>query len=155
MRSHSEFLKRTTGRIRVVALLSAAAFSATIASPAVSQERLRAGLWEMTTTKGGATINTGTRCFTADEAAASNGDQKAVRDRMEKDFAKASCVVKDLTVDGKSISYVADCGSGASAHTLSAVAEYRGDTIESEMTVKRATTSDVMLTKGHRVGACP
>ena len=141
-------------RIHAMTLLSAAALAATISPTAGSQERMRAGLWERTTTKGGATINTGTRCMTADETAANNGDAKATRDTLEKSFAKASCVLKDMAVTGKSISYVADCGTGASAYTLSSVAEYRGDTVEFQMTVKRGATAETMLTKGHRVGAC-
>jgi hypothetical protein len=141
-------------RIQAMALLSVTAFSATIAPTATSQERMHAGLWEMTTTKGGATVNTGTRCFTAEETAGNNGDAKALRDTLEKSFAKASCVVKDMAAIGKSISYVVDCGSGASAHTLSSVAEYRGDTMEIQFTVKRGTSAETTLTKGHRVGAC-
>jgi uncharacterized protein DUF3617 len=141
-------------RIQAIALLSVTAFSATIAPTATSQERMHAGLWEMTTTKGGATINTGTRCMTAEETAANNGDAKATREILDKSFAKASCVLKDMAVTGKAISYTADCGSGASAHTLSSVAEYRGNTVEFQMTVKRGTTADTMVTKGHRVGAC-
>jgi hypothetical protein len=73
---------------------------------------------------------------------------------LEKNFAKASCVLKDLTITGSSIAYVADCGVGASAHTLSSVAAFRGDTAEIQMSVKRGTTTDVMVTKGHRVGPC-
>jgi hypothetical protein len=141
-------------RIQAMALLSVTAFSATIAPMATSQERMRAGLWEMTTTKGSATINTGTRCMTAEEIAPNNGDAKATRDMLEKSFAKASCALKDLAVAGKTISYVADCGAGPTAHTLSSVAEYRGDTVEFKMTVKHETTVDTMVTKGHRVGAC-
>jgi len=141
-------------RIQAMALLSVVALAATIAPTATSQERMRAGLWEMTTTKGGATINTGTPCMTAEETAANNGDAKATRDMLDKSFAKAGCVVKDMTVTGKSIAYVADCGTGASAHTLSSVAEYRGDNAEIQMTVKHGTTADTMVTKGHRIGAC-
>jgi hypothetical protein len=141
-------------RIQAIALLSVTAFSATIAPTATSQERMHAGLWEMTTSKGGATINTGTRCMTAEETAGNNGDAKALRDTLEKSFAKASCVVKDMAVTGKSISYVADCGTGTGAHTLSSVADYRGDAVEIQLTVKRGTTTDTMVTKGHRVGAC-
>jgi hypothetical protein len=141
-------------RIRAMSLLSAAAFAATISSTASSQERMHAGLWEMTTTKDGATINTGTRCMTAAEAAGNNGDSKSLRDTLEKSFAKASCVVKDVAVAGKSISYSVDCGSGASAHTISSVAEYRGETVEIQLTTKHGTTSDTTITKGHRIGAC-
>jgi hypothetical protein len=140
--------------IQAMALLSVTAVSATIAPAATSQERMHAGLWEMTTTKDGATINTGTRCMTAAETAGNNGDAKALRDTLEKSFAKASCVVKDMAATGKSISYVADCGTGARAHTLSSVGEYRGDTVEIRLTTKHGTTLDTMITKGHRVGAC-
>jgi hypothetical protein len=141
-------------RIQTMALLCVAALAATMPPTAVSQERMRAGLWEMTTTKGGATINTGTSCMTAEQTAGNNGDAKTARDTLEKSFAKAGCVVKDMAVTGKSISYVADCGTGATAHTLSSVAEYRGDAVEIQLTVKHGTTTDTMVTKGHRVGAC-
>jgi len=140
--------------IRMALVFSMAVVAAAIAPTAVSQERMRAGLWEMTTTKAGATINSGTRCLTAAETAGNNGDAKSTRDTLEKSFAKASCVVKEMAVTGKSISYVADCGAGATAHTLSSVAEFRGDTVEIQLNVKRGATTETMITKGHRVGAC-
>jgi Protein of unknown function (DUF3617) len=142
-------------RIHAMALFSVAALIGANAPAALAQERLRAGLWEMTTTKGGQVINTGTHCFTAEDARSANGDAKTLRDTLEASFAKASCKVKDLTVTGNTVSYVAECGSGADAHTLSAAASYRGDTVESQMTVKRATLTDTTTSKGHRVGACP
>ena len=141
-------------RIHATVLLLLAAFTGLAASTASAQERMRAGLWEMTTTKGGQTINTGTRCFTAEEALGNNGDAKDVRAKLEASFAKASCTIKDMTVTGNAISYVADCGTGANAHTLSSVVTYRGDTVESQLTSKRPTATDTMITKGHRVGAC-
>ena len=148
-------MNRSMNRIHAMALLSAAALTTTISPTTAAQERMRAGLWEMTTTKGGATINTGTRCMTAEETAYKNGDAKATRDQLEKSFAKASCVVKDMAVTGKTINYVADCGSGATGYTISSVAEFRGDTVEFQMTTKHGASTDTMTTKGHRVGACP
>ena len=138
-----------------MALLSLTALIGVTASTALAQERLRAGLWEMTTTKGGQVINTGTHCFTAEDARSANGDAKTLRDATDASFAKASCKVKDLTVTGNAVSYVAECGSGADAHTLSSVASYRGDTVEGQMTVKRGTSAETTTSKGHRVGACP
>ena len=142
-------------RIHATALFAMAALIGANASTALAQERLRAGLWEMTTTKGGQVINTGTHCFTAEDARSANGDAKTLRDASEATFAEASCKVKDMTVTSSTVSYVVECGSGADAHTLSAVATYRGDTVESQMTVKRATLTDTTTSKGHRVGACP
>ena len=109
----------------------------------------------MTTTKGGQIINSGTRCLTAEEAGGNNGDAKTLRNALEASFAKASCAVKDMAVTGKTISYVADCGSGATAHSISSVADYRGDTVEIQMTIKGGASAGTMTTKGHRVGACP
>ena len=142
-------------RSHAMALALLMALVGVTASAALAQERMRTGLWEMTTTKDGQVINTGTRCFTAAEAMSTNGDAKTLRGTMDVSFAKASCRVKDLTVAGNTVSYVVDCGSGADAHTLSSVATYRGDTVESQMTVKRAGSTDTLTTKGHRVGACP
>ena len=142
-------------RIHATALFAMAALIGANASTALAQERLRAGLWEMTTTKGGQVINTGTHCFTAKDAKSANGDAKTLRDASEATFAEASCKVKDMTVTSSTVSYVVECGSGADAHTLSAEASYRGDTVESQMTVKGATLTDTTTSKGHRVGACP
>ena len=141
-------------RTRATALLFVAALGGVTASTAIAQERMRAGLWEMTTTKGGETINSGKRCFTAEEAGGNNGDAKTTRDTLVKSFAKASCAVKDIKVTDKTISYTADC-NGAQAHELSSVAEYHGDTMEIQMTVKQSTSTYATITKGHRVGACP
>jgi len=141
-------------RSHAMALLSVAALGGMTASTAIAQERMRSGLWEMTTTKGGETINTGKRCFTAEEAGGNNGDAKTMRDTLVASFAKASCAVKDITITAKTISYTADC-TGAQAHTLSSVAEYHGDTMEVQMTVRQSTSTYTTITKGHRVRACP
>jgi hypothetical protein len=67
---------RHTWRIHVPCAILMTVLIALIAPVAASQERMRAGLWEMTTTKAGATINSGTRCMTAEETTANNGDAK-------------------------------------------------------------------------------
>jgi uncharacterized protein DUF3617 len=138
--------------IHAVALLSVTALIGLTAPTALAQERMRAGLWEMTTTKGGRTINNSTHCVTAEEARSTNGDAKTVRNMLEASFAEASCAVKDMAVTGKTISYVADCGSDA---TVTSVADYRGDTVEIQVTFKGGASPGTMTTKGHRVGACP
>jgi hypothetical protein len=141
-------------RINAMALVLLAAFIGLAATTASAQERMRAGLWEMATTKDGKPINSGTRCLTAEEARSNNGDEKSLRDTLKASFAKASCTVKDVRATGNAVSYVAECGTGASAHTLTSSITYRGDTVEIQMTSKRPTATDTMITKGHRVGAC-
>lgn len=141
-------------RIHAMALVLLMALLGVTASAASAQERMRTGLWDMTTTKDGQVISTGTRCFTAEDARSANGDAKTLRDTLDASFAKASCKLTDWTVNGNAVSYVAECG-GAGAHTLSSVSSYHGDTVESQMTVKRAGSTDTLTTKGHRVGACP
>ena len=93
-----------------MALLSLTALIGVTASTALAQERLRAGLWEMTTSKGGQVINTGAHCFTAEDARSANGDAKTLRDTLDASFAKASCKVKDMAVTGNAVSYVAEIG---------------------------------------------
>lgn len=141
-------------RIQAMALLSATALAAMIAPTATSQERMRAGLWEMTTTKDGTTINMGSHCVTPEELASANGDAKAMRDDVEKKFAKASCTVKEFAVTGNAMTFTVDCGTGERAHTLISASEFHGDTVETKFTVKQATSTETMVTKSHRVGAC-
>jgi len=144
-----------TANMRAHAMLLMVALAAIAAPPAQAEDRIRAGLWETTTTQGGKQINTGTRCITPELAASSNENQAATREMLQSSWAKANCTLKELAVTASTISYSVDCATGADARTISSVSKYHGDTFETELISKRSGSASDMITKGRRLGACP
>jgi Protein of unknown function (DUF3617) len=135
--------------------LAVAAIAAVVAAPAQAEVRIRAGLWESTTTRGGQPINSGTRCITPEVAASSNLDQAATKAELVTAWTKASCTVKDVAATAGTLVYSVDCGTGANPHTISSASTFHGDTFETEMIyTSKALTTDT-ITKGRRIGSCP
>ena len=143
----------TRYRFRAALLL---AMTALVISPAHAGERIRAGLWEMTTTQGGQPINSGTHCVTPEVAASSNADQQATHAMLQALWAKANCTLTDLAVTDGTLSYAVDCPSGPNPHSMSSASKYHGgDTFETELISKHQGVVTDMITKGRRIGSCP
>jgi hypothetical protein len=141
--------------MRAYAMVFIAALTAIAAPHTRAEDRIRAGLWETTTTQGGKQVNSGTRCITPELAASSNENQAATREMLQASWAKANCTLKELAVTASTISFAVDCDTGADARTISSVSKYHGDTFETELISKRSGSASDMITKGRRLGACP
>ena len=142
-------------RVHAALLLVSAAIAMVAAPLAAAEERMRAGLWELTTTQGGRPINSGNHCVKPEEAASANADSTTMRAALQTSFAKADCALKDLTVTANTLTYAVECGSGATAHTISSTSKYHGDTFEAELISKGEGLNSATSTKGRRIGACP
>lgn len=116
-------------------------------------ERMRPGLWENTVVANGSST-TRTHCVTPAEAASTNLPDDAMRQSVEKAISKSgkgNCTLKDLKVDGNTVSQVMVCGPISYANTTI----YRGDNFQTLSRSTKAGVTTVTLLKGRRLGACP
>jgi hypothetical protein len=129
--------------------LVAVVFSA--AALLYAEDRMRAGLWEVTTTLDGkpSGVN-GNTCYTPAMVETANLPAKTLREATEKSGTKRGCTLKDFKMEGNRISMTQACG--AKSEVLSST--YSGDTFETVFTATEAGVSTVMRLKGRRVGDC-
>ena len=123
-----------------LALLVAIAVQATGAAAA---DRVHAGEWETTVESGGKSFSMKS-CATPAQAVAMNGDDRMLREGIEKAMAGSGCTVTGVKASGSQVTVSSQCSIGANTGTTT----YRGDSYESENTNG---------TKVHakRIGACP
>ena len=77
-----------------------------------AEDRMRAGLWEVTTSlngkPSGPSHNT---CYTPAMVALANGPAATLREATEKSGAKTGCTLKDFKMEGNTISMTQVCGA--------------------------------------------
>ena len=143
-------------------VLASACCAATVAAAgtamagAIEQDRVRAGLWEITLMQEG-TPNTSTYCITPQAAKSMNGNAATVQRYVEQGVSKengGACTVKNFKLQGDTISLTKACGSGQSAFTITLVRTYHGDTAESEAVSMAGGRELHIKSKQRRVGAC-
>jgi hypothetical protein len=118
-----------------------------------AQDRMRPGLWENTVTSGGKS-STRSHCITQAELATTNGKLQAIRETMVKSFvniANGTCTLKDLKIDGNSMTSLVVCADSSFAHTTI----FHGDTVETTSTSTKAGVSNVSHITSRRLGVCP
>ena len=113
------------------------------AAGARAVDRVHAGEWETTVESGGKSFSMKS-CATPAQAAAMNGDDRMLREGIEKATAGTGCTVTGVKANGNQVTVSSQCTVGANTGTTT----YRGDSYESENTNG---------TKVHakRIGACP
>ncbi|MEP7132971.1 MAG: DUF3617 family protein [Acidobacteriota bacterium] len=140
-------MKTTTA----TALLSLTLVLTFAAAPLSAADRLRAGQWEITTTRPNRPTTTVTLCVGVEEATGINGDEKAGRDYVEKKSGK-DCKMNEFKLNGLSASYSMTCAGT----TIRASLTYHGDSYEGEMVVRPAGGPEMVShKKARRLGACP
>ena len=118
-----------------------------------AQDRMRPGLWESTVTSGGKS-STRSHCITQAELATTNGKLQAIRETMVKAFANianGTCTLKDLKIDGNSMTSLMVCGDSSFAHTTT----FHGDTAETTSTSTKAGVTTLTHITSRRLGVCP
>ena len=128
--------------------LSALAFIAAVSLRA--EERMRAGLWEVTTTLNGKSSGSHNTCFTPAMVARGNSPAKTLREATEKSSTKSGCTLKDFKMDGNTISTTQVCG----ARTSVVSSTYSVDAFDTVATSTEAGVSTATHMKGRRVGDC-
>ncbi len=116
-----------------------------------AEDRMRAGLWEVTSKLNGETTgNLGNTCYTPAMVAFGNQAASAIREATEKTTTKRGCSLKDFKIEGNTMSMTKVCGPKSSVITST----YTGDTFE---TVDKSTTNgvtEVIRMTGRRIGDC-
>jgi Protein of unknown function (DUF3617) len=136
-------------RIKLVAGIALIALTVTVMAVA-AEERMRSGLWEVTTAEGKQTGSLGTTCYTPAMVQLANLPEKMMREATEKTYAKRGCTLKDFKLEGNRMSLSNVCPT-SSAVILST---YSGDTFETVDTRTMNGVTKVIRMKGRRVGEC-
>ena len=116
-----------------------------------AEERMRAGLWEVTTTLNGKPAGPShNTCYTPAMVALGNSPAKSLREATEKSSAKSGCTLKDFKMDGNTISMTQVCG----VRTLVVLSTYSRDAFDTVATSTEAGVSTATHMKGRRIGDC-
>jgi hypothetical protein len=136
-------------RIKLVAGATLIVLTATVMAVG-AEERMRAGLWEVTTTEGKQTGSLGTTCYTPAMVQIANLPEKMMREATEKTYAKRGCTLKDLKLEGNKMSMSNVCPTSSAV----IMSTYSGDTFETVDTRTMNGVTKVIHMKGRRVGEC-
>jgi hypothetical protein len=109
-------------------------------------DRMRAGQWVGTTIVGGKTYSTSS-CVSQSDAAAMNGDAKAVKAYLETIIPPQICAITDVKADGNQVIYTASCSGGAAKTVKTVTTTYSGDR-------SAGTDTTGAKTEAKLVGAC-
>jgi hypothetical protein len=113
---------------------------------AQAADRVRAGQWVGTTIVGGKTYPTSS-CVSQSDAAAINGDAKAVKAYLETIIPPEICKITDVKADGNQVIYTASCSGGTAKTTKTVTTSYYSNRSE-------GTDSSGGKTEAKLVGAC-
>ena len=117
-----------------------------IALSAQAADRMRAGQWVGTTIVDGKTYPTSS-CISQSDAAAINGDAKAVKAYLETIIPPEICKLTDVKAEGNLVIYTASCSGGSKKTVKTVTTSYYGD--RSEGTDTTGSKIEAKL-----VGAC-
>jgi hypothetical protein len=115
-----------------------------------AEERMRAGLWEISSGEGTQAGRIGNTCYTPAMVQIANMPEKMMRDATEKSQAKHGCTLKEFKLEGNKIVISNVCP------TTSAIVSstYSGDTFETVDTQTKDGVTKVYRMKGRRIGDC-
>jgi hypothetical protein len=137
--------------IKTATLLALSALLLPAAVSLRAEDRMRAGLWEITSTLNGKSPGPShNTCYTPAMVALSNSPAKSLREATEKSSAKSGCTLKDFKMDGDTISMTQVCG----ARTLVVSSTYSRDAFDTVATSTEAGVSTATRMKGRRIGDC-
>jgi len=136
--------------IKTATLLALSALLFPAAVSVRAEDRMRAGLWEVTTTLNGKSSGSHNTCFTPAMVARGNSPAKTLREATEKSSTKSGCTLKDFKMDGNTISMTQVCG----ARTSVVSSTYSVDGFDTVATSTEAGVSTATHMKGRRVGDC-
>ena len=94
-----------------IILLASCAVMCGATTTAVAADRVRPGQWETTLTVFGQTM-TRPSCLSKADADAINGNEASIRAYTERVSQPAACKVKEVHIDGNTVSVTSTCASG-------------------------------------------
>jgi hypothetical protein len=130
--------------------LALIALTLTAAALPGAEERMRAGLWEISSGEGTQAGRIGNTCYTPAMVQVANMSEKMMREATEKTYAKRGCTLKDFKLDGNKILMANVCPTSSAVLSNT----YNGDTFETVDTQTVAGVTKVFRMKGRRIGDC-
>jgi hypothetical protein len=116
-----------------------------------AEDRMRAGLWEVTSELNGKPSAASHKtCFTPAMVAFANSPANTLRQATEKSSAKTGCTLKDFKMDGNTISMTQVCG----ARILVVSSTYRLDAFDTVATSTEVGVTTATHMKGRRISDC-
>jgi hypothetical protein len=139
-------------RFKLTLQLALIAFALAPAIPLPAEERMRAGLWELTTTVNGKPSGLARNtCFTPAMVELTNSPAKTLREATQKAATKGGyCSLKDYKMDGNAISMTIVCGARSSATSST----YSANVFDTVNTSTEAGVTTVSHIKGRFLGPC-
>jgi hypothetical protein len=137
-------------KIKSATILALVGMTFTLTPFLRAEDRMRPGLWEITTTLDGKPSGTRAACFTPAMVELANKPAPMLREATEKAVAKNGlCTLKDFKMDGNTISTTQVCGSKSTTITST----YSRDAFD---TVVKSTDHEASLVRmqGKFLGAC-
>ena len=136
-------------RTRVVFACVALTFASAVVL--LAGDRMRAGMWEVTTSVDGKAAGPRSNCYTPAMVELANTPAKAMREATEKAITKGGlCKLTDFKLEGNKISMTTTCGTSSSVYAST----YSGDIFETVVTMTEAGAKKVVQMKGRRTGDC-
>jgi hypothetical protein len=136
--------------IKSATIFGLVAMTLTAALPLRAEDRMRPGLWEVTTTLDGKPSGTHATCFTPAMVEIANLPVKALREATEKAVTKnGHCTLKDFKMDGNTISTTEVCGS----KSTTIASNYNHDAFDTVITSTEGGAPVVHM-QGKLLGAC-
>jgi hypothetical protein len=137
--------------IKSTALLALIALTFPGATCLRAEERMRAGLWEVTTQHNAEPAGvSGNTCYTPSMVEFANMPAKMLREFTEKLNARRGCMLKSFKMAGNKMSMEKVCG--AKSTVISST--YSGDAFETVDTSTEAGVCTIIHMKGRRIGEC-
>jgi hypothetical protein len=136
--------------IKSATILALVAMTFTAGSSLRAEDRMRPGLWEVSTTLDGKPSGTHATCFTPAMVEIANLPVKMLRDATEKAVMKnGHCTMKDFKMDGNTISTTEVCGS----KSTTIASNYSRDAFDTVVTSTEGGAPVVHM-QGKLLGAC-
>lgn len=136
--------------IKSATILGLVAMTFIAATSLCAEDRMRPGLWEITTTLDGKPSGTRATCYTPAMVETANLPAKMLREATEKAVTKnGHCTLKDFKMDGSTISTTEICGSKSTTIASS----YGRDAFDTVITSIDGAAPVVHI-QGKLLGAC-
>ena len=136
--------------IKLATLLGLVAMTFIAASSLRAEDRMRPGLWELTTTLDGKSSGTHTNCYTPAMVEIANLPAQNLREATEKAVTKSGhCTLKDFKMDGSTITTTEVCGS----NSTTIASTYSRDAFDTVVT-STDNGGRIVRMRGELLGAC-
>ena len=115
-----------------------------------AEDRMRAGMWEVTSTSTGKEKAVTNTCYTPAMVASTNLPAKEYKESTEKLNTLHGCTISDFTIEAGKMSMTKVCNGTSTVFSST----YGGDVFDTVIKTTRAGATEVIRMTGRRIGAC-